>query len=175
MAFRMNSREKYSVFFACVLILVVMVYQFGISPFLEKKRLLSRQLAFKTQELEKVTLLKSEYEKILNQSEKLQNIYSQREKKFTLFAFLENLAVKARIDGNIDYMKPSSSMDKVSKTEFSIVEMKFKEIKLSQLISYLYLVETSKNVVFVKRLAVSRDGKNKKSISAVLHVETIKS
>lgn len=171
----MNRREKYSVFFACVLILVVMIYQFGISPFLEKKRLLSRQQAFKTQALKKVTLLKSEYEKILNKSENLKKIYSQREKKFTLFAFLEKLAVKTRVDGNIDYMKPSSSMDKISKTELSIVEMKLKGIKLSQLISYLYLVETSKNVVFVKRLAVSRDGKNKKSISAVLHVETIKS
>lgn len=175
MALRMNSREKYSVFFACVLILVVMVYQFGISPFLEKKRFLSRQLEFKTQELEKVTLLKSEYEKILNQSENLQKIYSQREKKFRLFAFLENLAVKAGVAGNIDYMKPSSSIEKISKAELSIVEMKLKEIKLSQLISYLYHVETSKNVVFVKRLAVSRDGKDKKTISAVLHVETIKS
>ena len=171
----MNSREKYSVIFACVLILAIIVYQFGISPFLEKKKLFERQLASKTQALKKVTLLKSEYEKILNKSENLKKIYSQREKKFTLFAFLEKLAVQARVDGNIDYMKPSSSLDKTSKTELSLVEMKLKEIKMSQLMSYLYLVETSKNVVFVKRLAISTDGKKKKSISAVLHVETIKS
>lgn len=171
----MNKREKYSVFFACILILVAIVYQFGVSPFLEKKKLFDRQLASKTEALKKVTLLKSEYEDILNKSENLKKIYSQREKKFTLFAFLEKLAVKAGVDANIDYMKPSSSLDKMSKIELSLVEMKLKEIKLSQLMSYLYLVETSKNVVFVKRLAVSMDGKNKGSISAVLHVETIKS
>ena len=175
MALIMNRREKYSVFVACVLILAVIVYQFGLSPFLEKKKLFDRQLASKKEVLKEVTLLKLEYEKILNTSENLKKIYSQRDEGFTLFAFLENLAVKAGVAGNIDYMKPSSFLDKVSKIELSIVEMKIKEIKLSQLMSYLYLVETSKNVVFVKRLAISRDGKNKGSISAVLHVETIKS
>jgi general secretion pathway protein M len=91
-----------------------------------------------------------------------------------LFAFLEKLAVQAGVNGNIDYMKPSSVLDKVSRIELSLVEMKLKGIKLSQLMSYLYLVETSENVVFVKRLAISMDGKNKRSISAVLHVETVK-
>ncbi len=175
MSLRMNRREKYSVLFACVLIIAIIVYQFGISPFLEKKRLFERQVASKTQALEKVMLLKSEYEKVLNKSENLKKIYSQREKKFTLFAFLEKLAVQAGVNGKIDYMKPSSSLDKISKTELSIVEMKLKEITLSQLMSYLYLVETSKNVVFVKRLAITMDGKKKRSISAVLHAETIKS
>ena len=175
MALRMNKREKYSVFFAGILILVLIVYQFGVSPFLEKKKLFERQLASKEKALQEVMLLKSEYEKILNKNESLKKIYSQREKNFTLFAFLEKLAVKAGVNGNIDYMKPSSSLDKDSKIELALVEMKLKEIKISQLMSYLYLVETSKNVVFVKRLAISRDGKNKGSISAVLHVETIKS
>ena len=175
MALKMNKREKYAVLFACVFILAIIMYQFGISPFLEKKKLLERQLASKNEILKEVTLLKTEYEKILNKNENLKKIYSQREKKFTLFAFLQKLAVKAGVDGNIDYMKPSSSLDKVSKIELSLVEMKLKGINLSQLVSYLHFVETSKNVVFVKRIAISRDGKNMRSISAVLHVKTIKS
>lgn len=175
MALRMNRRERNSVFFAGILILVFIVYQFGISPFLEKKKLFERQLISKKEALSEVTRLKSEYESILNKNENLKKIYSQREKTFTLFAFLEKLAAKTGVDGNIDYMKPSSSLDKVSKIELSLVEMKLKRIKLSQLMSYLYLVETSKNVVFVKRLAVSREGKTEAFISAVLHVETVKS
>ncbi|WP_300461096.1 hypothetical protein [Desulfobacula sp.] len=174
MALRMNRRETYAVFFAGGLILVVVLYQFGISPFLEKKHVYERQLTAKTAVLEQVTRLKSEYESILNKNENLKIIYSQREKTFTLFAFLEKLAVQAGVNGNIDYMKPSSTLDKVSKIELSLVEMKLKGIKLSQLMSYLYLVETSENVVFVKRLAISMDGTNKRSISAVLHVETVK-
>ena len=125
--------------------------------------------------LQEVILLKSEYEKILNKSENLKKIYSLRDKKFTLFAFLEKLSVKAGVAKNIDYMKPSSSLEQTSQIELSRVEMKLKKIKLSQLMSYLYLVETSKNVVLVKRLSISLDRKNKDSINVVLHVETVKS
>lgn len=175
MALRINRREKYAVFFACVLIFVAGGYQFGISPFLEKKNLLERQVTAKKEALQTVRNLKSEYEQFLNKEDSLKKLYSQREKRFTLFAFLEKLAVKAGVDGRIDYMKPSSSMDKMSKIELSLVEMKLKGVNLSQLISYLYLVETSENVVFVKRLSVTRDGDKKGTISAVLHVETVKS
>lgn len=175
LAFRMNKREKYAVCLACMLVVVAVVFQFGISPVLEKKRVLKRQLASKKKTLGEVARLKAEYDTILNKSKKLKNIYSQRPKGFNLFAFLESLARKAGVDQNIDYMKPSSKVDKGTNTEFSIVEMKLKKIKLSQLMSYLYLVETSKNVVFVKRFAISRDGKNERTISAVLHMETVKS
>ncbi len=171
----MNKREKYSVIFAGVFISVVIIYQFGIFPFLEKKRLYERKLASKKQIMQEVILLNSEYKKTLDRNENLKKIYSQREKGFTLFAFLEKLSVKAGVDANIDYMKPSSSRDKALKIEFSRVEMKLKKVKMSQLMSYLYLVETSKNVVFVKRLSISLDGKSRKSINAVLNVETVKS
>ena len=171
----MNKREKYSVISACVLLFVMAVYQFGISPFLEKRKLLERQLKAKKSALKEITLLKMEYEKILNNNQNLKSIYSYRDKKFTLFAFLEQLAVKAGVAGSIDYMKPSSARDKVKKIEVSKVEMKLKGIKMSQLMSYLYLVETSKNVMLVRRLSISIDGKHKGTISAVLHVETVKS
>ena len=171
----MNQRETVSVAFAVILILGVLVYQLGISPFMEKKELFERQITSKEAALKAMIQLKAEYESTLNANKNLKKIYSQREKKFTLFAALEKFAVKAGVDGKIDYMKPSSSMDKATQIELSLVEMKLKEIKLSQLMSYLYLVETSENVVFVKRLAITRDGKNQGTISAVIHVETVKS
>ncbi|MFH2093157.1 MAG: hypothetical protein ABIJ31_12405 [Pseudomonadota bacterium] len=171
----MNRREKYSVGIGCALVLVTAVFHFGISPVLDKTALLERQLVAKRLVLQEVTALKNEYKSILSKSENLNAIYSQREKGFTLFAFLEKLAVKAGVDKQIDYMKPSSSVDKVSKIELSSVELKLKGIKLSELMSYLYLVETSKNIVFVKRLAITKDGKDQSTISAVINVETVSS
>ncbi len=171
----MNKREKISVSIACALLVVFLLFQFLISPFLEKKKLLERQLAVKTEILADMNNLKAEYETILNNNKNLKKIYSKRNKNFSLFAFLERLAGTAGVKTNIAYMKPSTTMDKKSKIKFSIVEMKFKAIRTSQLIKYLHMVETSKDVVFVKRLSITRDGKNKNSISAVLHVETVKS
>jgi len=169
----MNRREKIAVCFAVILILCTGVYHLGITPFLEKCDVLDRQLAVKKEILESVVQLKREYGRLMDESRNLKSIYSGREKGFTLFAFLEKLAVESGVDKQIDYMKPSTSVDKDSKVELSQVEMKLKGINLSQLVSYLYHVETSKNVVFVKRIAISRDGKQKNTISAVLHVETV--
>jgi general secretion pathway protein M len=175
MAVRMNKRERFSVIGACILVAAFVIFEFVLSPFWEKKNLLERQLEVKTQILADMIHLQGEYETILGNNKNLKAIYSKRDKNFTLFAFLEQLAGSAGIKDNIAYMKPSTTLDKKSDIEFSLVEMKFKEIKTSQLISYLYMVETSKNVVFVKRLGITRDNKNKNSISAVLHVETVKS
>ncbi len=175
MAVRMNKREQLSVIGASVLVVCFLLFQFAISPFLEKKELLERQLELKMTIFADMIHLASEYESILANNKNLKKIYSKRDKNFTLFAFLEQLAGSAGIKDSIAYMKPSTTADKYSDIEFSQVEMKLKKIKFSQLVSYLHMVETSNNVVFVKRLGITRDDKDKKSISAVLHVETVKS
>lgn len=171
----MSKRDKASLLGAGVLVLVFLFFQFGISPFLEKRKIFERQLEEKTKMLSEIIELQNEYRAILDNNNYLKKIYSKRDKDFTLFAFLEHLAGSAGVKDNIEYMKPSTKLDKQSNIEFSIVEMKLKQIKTSQLISYLYMVETSKNVVFVKHLGIKRNDKNKNSISAVLLAETVKS
>ncbi len=175
MALGMNKREKYAVLIAGVLVFLTAVYTFGISPVVEQNKLLKRQLDAKKKVLDQISQLSREYNEILSKNENLGTLYASREEGFTLFAFLEKIAAKAGVDKQIDYMKPSSAIDKFSETELSLVEMKLKGIKLSQLMSYLYLVETSRNIVFVKRLSITHDGKNQNTISAVLQVETVKS
>jgi general secretion pathway protein M len=174
MAVRMNKREQISVLCACVLVVCFLLFQFGISPLLEEKKLLERQLEVKTKIFADMIQLAAEYDTIVENNKNLKQSYSKRDKNFTLFAFLEKLAGSAGIKDSIAYMKPSTTVDKSSDIEYSLVEMKLKQIKLSQLISYLHMVETSENVVFVKRLGITKDDKNKNSISAVLHVETVK-
>ncbi|PIE60960.1 MAG: hypothetical protein CSA29_05815 [Desulfobacterales bacterium] len=170
----MNRREKYWIGAAGILILVVGVVQFGILPVAEKKRVLERQADYKKTALSQVKQLKQAYDALANTDGPLRAMYANREKGFTLFACLESLAVKAGVAKQIVYMRPTSSVDKVSKKEIEKVEMKLKQIKLSQLMSYLYLVETSKNVVFIKRMEILKDGKNNRGITALLHVETVK-
>ena len=50
--------------------------------------------------------------------------------------------------------------------------MKLQGIDLKQLTTYLYRVETSRNMVFIKRLSVSKPEKGEATINAVLNVET---
>lgn len=69
-------------------------------------------------------------------------------------------------------MRPSTSKPKDSPYEISQVEMKLQSITMEQLTTYLHKVETSKDIVFVKRLSVSKDSKQEGFINAVLQVET---
>jgi general secretion pathway protein M len=172
LTFGMNKRERYLVGFACIFILAAAGYNFGISPLLEQQKVLERQLSAKKNALETLSRLSEEYNQILRESDSLTSMYAKRDPGFTLFAFLETIAVKAGLNNHIDYMKPSSVIDKVSKAPLSVVEMKLKRIKLSQLVSYLYLVELSEHIVFIKRLSITSDGKDQHTISATLQVET---
>ncbi len=170
----MNRCRKYWMVAGGILILAVAVFQLGIRPVAEKTRLLERRTAYKKTALDQVKRLKQAYEALANTDGLLTTVYAKREKGFTLFACLESLAVKAGVAKQIAYMRPTTAMDKVSKKEIEKVEMKLKQIKLSQLMSYLYLVETSDHVVFIKRMEILKEGKNNDGITALLHVETVK-
>jgi len=57
----------------------------------------------------------------------------------------------------------------------SRVEMKLQEININDLVSYLYGIESSDNMVIVKRLSITKAGQGNALISAVIQVETIES
>jgi general secretion pathway protein M len=70
-------------------------------------------------------------------------------------------------------MKPSTTVQKNSPYKVSQVEMKLQGLTLQQLTTYLYMVETSKNMIYVKRLSIVKTGKQEGFIDAVLQVETV--
>ena len=72
-------------------------------------------------------------------------------------------------------MKPSSVAEEDSGMKLSRVEMKLQEININDLVSYLYGIENSENMVVVRRLSVTKAGQGNDLLSAVIQVETIES
>ena len=70
-------------------------------------------------------------------------------------------------------MKPTKKVEKGSPYKLSRVEMKLDAITLEQLTNYLYKVETSKNMVDIKKISISKKDKKHGLITAVLQVETV--
>ena len=54
-----------------------------------------------------------------------------------------------------------------------MVEMKLQRVSLRQLTDYLYGVETSKNMVTVRRASFVKKGGKQGTIDAVLQVDTV--
>ena len=69
-------------------------------------------------------------------------------------------------------MKPSTKEPKGSPHKVSVVELNLVGINLEQLVAYLYRIETSANLVEIKRLSITKTDKKAGFINAVLQVET---
>ncbi len=170
---KLSRREKYIVYGAgCLLGLLIMV-QFVITPFFENRSQMQRSLQTKKAELEEMRRLQAEYKGMQGKLQQSEISLGKREKGFTLFSFMDQLAGQAGIKDRISYMKPSNTVQKNSNYKISRVEMKLDAITLEQLTTYLYGIETSANMVMVKKLSLSKKEKDESHISVVLQVETV--
>lgn len=167
MAIQMSNREKYFVGSAAVVIALLVIYQFIINPFVEGSRNKTRAVTTKASQLDEMRSMKAEYDDLVNKNKSLQNLSGTKEKGFTLFSFLDNLAGTTGIKETIKYMKPSV------KGNISLVEMKLQGVDMAKLMNYLYEIETSPNGVFVKGMSLTKTGKDKNQLTAILQVETV--
>jgi len=96
-----------------------------------------------------------------------------RDKAFSLFSFLDTEAKKCGVKDNVEYMRPTSRDLENSKYNVSRVKVKLSQVYLMELVDFLYLVESSGNHVAITSISLSRTGKKKKLLDAVIEAETL--
>ena len=175
MNLNLNKREKVVVSAAIVLLSVFILVQLIIMPVIEKRDTLRNRLDAKKGILAEMKTLRLEYLSIQKKAESSKQGFENRTAGFTLFSFLDSLAGDTGLKDHIAYMKPSTTVAEGSGLKISRVEMKLSEITMEDLTSYLFKVETSKNMVMVKRLSITKTEKSSGLIGAVLQVETMES
>ncbi len=173
MAIKLKKRDRYALMIFGIFICLFIGLQFMIFPFLDKREQVQRALQAKTRILADMVQLKAEYESWRHQADLEKSRFSKRPRGFTLFSVLDTLAGKAGIKNNITYMKPSISNQKNKPYKLSLVEMKLQAVSLNQLTTYLHMVETSPNMIRVKRLSILKKENQKNGINVVLQVETL--
>ena len=170
---KLNRREKYIVYgVGCILGLLIIV-QFVIRPFFASKNKLERDLQTKKVQLGQMRNFQTEYQELKGEIELSKVRVGQRPKGFTLNSFLVQQAGQVGIKDRISSMKPSKSVQKNSQYKIARVEMKIDAITLEQLTAYLHGVETSKNMVMVKKLSISKKDIKQGLINVIMLVETV--
>ena len=173
MAIKLNKREKISVAAAAAAMVIFLALQVLVFPLFEKNAQLSRTLATRQQEREQILLLQAEYLKTAEKSQEAQRHLQKRKQGFTLFSFLETLAGQTGVKSHIAYMRPTTTSQKDSPYRLSMVEMKLQEITMSQLLAYLHGIETSTDMISIKRLSISKGEQKADLINTVFQVETL--
>lgn len=170
--FNLQRREKTIISVAAAVLVVFMIVQFVFFPVLDRRTRLRRQIITRTQALEEMVQLKAEYEALTQQVHRNEAQLRARPRGFTLFSFLDALAGRGGIKQNIAYMKPTTSNMKNSPYSLSIVEMKINALTMEQLVTFLHGIETSPDLIWVKRISITKGEKENDLLDSVLQVET---
>ncbi len=167
---KLNNRERGVLFGGIVFVLCFTLLQLVIIPFLDSRRNLEASIARKKQELVEIKQLQQEYLSLKSEEGTIQTRIGQRGAGFTLFTFLDQQATAAEVKKQIKYMKPST----VEGTELNeaMVEMKLQKITLSALVEFIRLVESEKNVVFIRRFSIQESGDEQGYFDSILQIVT---
>lgn len=168
----LQKRERIIISVAGVVIAVLLILQLIIFPIFDRSTNLQNQISQRAKDLAEMHRLKAEYEALTKNLVSNESQLKNRPKGFTLFSFLDALAGKSGIKQNIIYMKPSTTNMKGSPYILSIVEMKIDSLTMDQIVAFLHGVETSPNMVWIKRLSLIKGEKNSQLINSILQVET---
>ena len=169
----LNKRERYGIMLAAGVIAIFIIAVFIVEPFLSRSANMKNSLQTKADNLVAMQRLQSEYTGLTQQETISNSRFQRREKGFTLYSFLNSLAGESGIKDRISSMKPTKTVQKNSPYKISRVEMKLEAITLEQLTNYLYGVETSNNMVDIKKISISKNDKKQGLLTAVLQVETV--
>jgi len=169
----LNKRERLGIMLAIGVTAIFLIAVFIVEPLLARAANVRNSLQAKADMLVEMQQWQSEYLALTQETKISKSRFQSRQKGFTLFSFLDRLAGSSGIKDRISYMKPSKTVQKNSPYKISRVEMKVEAITLEQLTNYLYGVETSKNMVDIKKISISKNDKKQGLLTAILQVETV--
>jgi len=170
---KLSRREKIIVGGGSGLLILFLLIQLVVVPVFERNARMTRAVQSKTQILADMQRLKSEYDSLSSRAKQSEARFTRRDKGFTLFSFLDQLAGQARVKERVSYMRPSKIEQKNSPLKLSRVEMKLEAVTLEQLTAFLHGVETSRNLVTVSKLSITRRDQKEGLLDAILQVDTL--
>ncbi|MBU0663643.1 MAG: type II secretion system protein M [Proteobacteria bacterium] len=168
---KLENREKRVVLAGVLFLVCFALFHFAVSPLIQARQQTQKSLIQKNKDIKKIHQLQEEYRKFQAQAVDIQNRLYKRSPSFTLFAFIEEQATKAKVKQQINSMTPSTSEGEGLLQE-SRVDLKFERISLQQLVDFLQQIESTDNVVLIKRISIQENSKEEGALDAVMQIIT---
>jgi len=170
---RLSLREQRIVLVGLFFLVCTFAYSMILGPLFDRNALLNRKIEKKQEEITEMIRLRSSVVQDRGGMDRIKRIIEQRGKEFSVFAYLEQLATKAEMKDKIIYIKPQRETP-VGRFKESLVQIKLEKIGMEELIRYLYQIETSEDLLYIKNLKM-KQGKqgNKAGLNVTLSVGTL--
>ncbi len=164
----MQPRERLFIGGAGAALLIFLLFKLAMDPMLKRSADLDRQIVTAQRQLSELRTMQEEY---LRQKSVVDSINGQLKKQqnFAIFSRLEELAGQTGIRNKILHMKPTVSTPSEMYNEES-VEVKMEGVTLEQLVRYLHQVESSPQLLKIKRLEVKPRIDNRQILTATFRV-----
>jgi general secretion pathway protein M len=166
----LGTRERLFIMGAGIVVLLTLLFVMVIDPMLAYSARLDKQIVAAQRELQDVNTLQQEYQRQKNVIDRI-NIQLKRQKGFSIFSRLEELAKQTDTRSKILYIKPTISNPSDAYDEES-VEIKMEDVTLEQLIKYLFQIENSPQFMKIKRLYIKPRQDNRQLLSVIFRVST---
>jgi general secretion pathway protein M len=168
---KLEKREKRVVVAGAIFLVCFVVFHFTVSPLLQARQQTQKSLTQKKEDIKKIRQLQEEYRQLQNQAVNIQNRLQKRSPAFTLFSFIEERATKAKVKQQINSMTPSTSEGEGPLQE-SRVDLKLEKISLQQLVDFLQQIESTDDVVAIKRISIQENSKEEGLLDVVMQIIT---
>ncbi|MDX2445774.1 MAG: hypothetical protein QNK29_01080 [Desulfobacterales bacterium] len=169
---KLSNREKMAIGIGIGFVAIFILAQVAFLPFLYARERLQRRLVSHTINYTEIKQLRLKYLELQSRADNSNKRFKRRQRGFTLFSFLDKLAGQVGIKERITYMKPSSTKQKDTPYRLSLVEMKLNGITMEQITKFLYRIETSQNMIHVRRLSLNKKEEKEGLLNVILQVET---
>lgn len=170
---KLSKREKTALGVGIGFIGIFVLVQAVVFPFMDARERLQRSLGTYTKNYDEIKQLRLKYLELQQHADSSKARFSRRQRGFTLFSFLDRLAGQVGIKDRITYMKPSSTKQKDAPYSLSLVEMKLNGVTMEQITGFLYQIETSPNMIHVRRLSLNKREEKEGLLEVILQVETV--
>lgn len=166
---RLQPRERLFVIVAGVAVLFTVLYLGVIDPLLRHTATVDRQIVSAQRQLQELQTAQQDYLRLKSVIDRINTQLKQQQKNFAIFSRLEEVARQTGVQNKIQSMKPTISPPNDAYKEES-VEIKMEGVTLEQLIPYLHQVESSPQVLKIKRLDIKPRTDNRQILTVTFRV-----
>ena len=151
---KLDRKQMTYVFFGGLFLVSLLFYFVVISPGLSKQKTLERSIAKRKADLVRIMELNSTWESFKKDRSEVEAALRSRGDRFSLLSFLEGVTREVGIDKNIQYIKPVAFPPGEGAFRPEGIELSLENMGIEQLVNFLYKVEHTGNLLYVKRIKI---------------------